>query len=321
MTTDCGCCCVLFVVLWVAYRQATTKAVAPLPPTLCTPRLCHTHHLSHAVSHTLSTHPDAISPCASASGLPHSMVMMVARSLRDSRMRSYHLVVMGVGVVVVAAGTWDVTQTQQAGRAVRRSFGGLGSKERRSPQEAKEGKKVKLQDGGGGQNPAPLPFPSSALVPAEAERPFLPPFPPLPSLVPSLPHPLCPSATHLRRMAPLSLAVVFDHWGNTACAAAMAVSVSSAFILGTVASTLPVAGLVTCLLCRKRQDTCCGAFRAASLHAVMAQLLLLLAYRTTATGARILAQPSTRLALEDRGVRVCLHRRLHRLKLQTTFPL
>jgi hypothetical protein len=41
----------------------------------------------------------------------------------------------------------------------------------------------------------------------------------------------------LRRIAPRSLAVVFDHCGNTACAAAMAVSVSSAFILGRVAST------------------------------------------------------------------------------------
>lgn len=52
--------------------------------------------------------------------------------------------------------------------------------------------------------------------------------------------------THLRRMAPRSFAVVLLHCGNTACAAAMAVRVSSAFILGTVATTLPVAGLSTC---------------------------------------------------------------------------
>ena len=38
-----------------------------------------------------STHPDVISPCASASGLPHSMVMMVAMSLRWSRIKSCHL--------------------------------------------------------------------------------------------------------------------------------------------------------------------------------------------------------------------------------------
>lgn len=46
-------------------------------------------------------------------------------------------------------------------------------------------------------------------------------------------------------MAPLSFAVVLLHCGKTACAAAMAVRVSPAFILGTVATTLPVAGLST----------------------------------------------------------------------------
>jgi hypothetical protein len=50
---------------------------------------------------------------------------------------------------------------------------------------------------------------------------------------------------HRMRIAPRSLAVVLAHVGNTACAAAMAVSVSSARILGMVAITLPVAGLCT----------------------------------------------------------------------------
>jgi hypothetical protein len=50
---------------------------------------------------------------------------------------------------------------------------------------------------------------------------------------------------HRMSMAPRSFAVVLAQVGNTACAAAMAVSVSSALILGMVAITLPVAGLCT----------------------------------------------------------------------------
>lgn len=55
-----------------------------------------------------------------------------------------------------------------------------------------------------------------------------------------------PPPPHLRMMAPRSLAVRADQVGNTACAAAMAVSVSSPFILGRVAMGLPVAGFSTC---------------------------------------------------------------------------
>lgn len=53
------------------------------------------------------------------------------------------------------------------------------------------------------------------------------------------------AAAYRLRMTDRCLAVMFAHFGNTACAAAMAVIVSSAFILGMVASTLPVAGFVT----------------------------------------------------------------------------
>jgi hypothetical protein len=49
------------------------------------------HQLCPAAAVRMRSHPDAISAFASASGFPHSTVMMVARSSLAARMPSYHL--------------------------------------------------------------------------------------------------------------------------------------------------------------------------------------------------------------------------------------
>lgn len=54
-------------------------------------------------------------------------------------------------------------------------------------------------------------------------------------------------APHLRSTAERSLAGLDRHCGSTACAAAMALRVSSARMRGMVAMTLPVAGFFTCV--------------------------------------------------------------------------